>query len=187
MGEYGIPIRLNIGCGENQIPEDGWKNIDARDLPGVHVVCDVLEVEDHFEHNSVDLIYACHVLEHLGRGNALNALKSWARLLKPKTGILRVCTPDIGFLARAMAVEGVHLGRLRGLIWGGQKYGRDNHKTGWDYEEMARDLRECGYYDIASYDPWDVMRPWIPPKYDDYSFICLNGIPCGLSVEAKAR
>ncbi len=116
----------------------------------------------------------------------MDALKAWAFVLKPQVGILRVCVPDMGMIAYLMSQSGTHLGRLRGLIWGGQNYPENTHFTGWDYQELARDLRECGFFNIEAYDPWERMRPWVPPKFRDFSFMELDGQPCSLNVEAIA-
>jgi predicted SAM-dependent methyltransferase len=180
-----LPIQLNIGCGDKQIPDERWKNVDARDLPGIHLVCDMNMVPDYFEENSVDLIYCCHALEHLRREVALRTLKGWAFILKPQVGILRVCVPDMGMIHHRLH-HGCHLDRVRGLIWGGQNYPENTHYTGWDYQELARDLRACGFFNIEPYDCWEVMKPWVPPAFRDFSFMELDGYAMSLNVEAIA-
>lgn len=55
-------MKLNIGCGSD-IRED-YINIDRAKNPGVDVVFDLEELPYPFEDNSVDEIYASHILEH---------------------------------------------------------------------------------------------------------------------------
>lgn len=186
-------LKLNIGPGENQFPPDvdikgnpikTWTNIDSRALKGIDHVTDMGELH-MFDDDSVDVIYACHVLEHCSYIRAREVLKEWARVLRPQLGLLRVCVPDIGALC-SLACNGTHLGRMRGLIWGGQSYPENTHYTGWDYQELCRDLRECGFFNITMYDPWHDLRPFVPPAYRDFSFMTLDATNCSLNLKAFA-
>lgn len=58
-------MKLHVGCGERFLP--GWKHLDARKFPHVDYVTDKLDKLDMFADNSVEEIYACHVLEHFTR------------------------------------------------------------------------------------------------------------------------
>ena len=58
-------MKLHIGCGEKYLP--GWKHLDARKFPHIDYVTDKLDKLDMFADNSVEEIYACHVLEHFTR------------------------------------------------------------------------------------------------------------------------
>ena len=59
-------MKLHVGCGERFLP--GWKHLDARNFPHVDYVTDKL---DMFADNSVEEIYACHVLEHFTRAEMI--------------------------------------------------------------------------------------------------------------------
>lgn len=85
--------RLNIGCGDNILPvEEGWINIDMyNDKADVKADMGKLSM---FEDNSVDEIYASHIIEHADFREAFDVLREWKRVLKPK-GILRIETPDM--------------------------------------------------------------------------------------------
>ena len=66
------------------------------------VTCgDCLEILKELPDNSVDLIYACHLLEHFGRWEMHEVLQEWYRVLKTG-GLLRLAVPDfsalIGFI-----------------------------------------------------------------------------------------
>ena len=60
-------MKLHLGCGSKRI--EGFTNIDIRYLPGVDEINHVRFLRN-YKNNSVDLIYACHVLEHFGRWEA---------------------------------------------------------------------------------------------------------------------
>ncbi len=64
-------MKLHIGCGERFLP--GYKHIDARAFPHVDYVTDKLDNLPMFKDNSVDEIYACHLLEHMPRSVIRNA------------------------------------------------------------------------------------------------------------------
>jgi predicted SAM-dependent methyltransferase len=55
-------MNIDLGCGESKQP--GWVGIDARDLNGVDIVCDLnkgIPIED----DTVDIVKASHILEHI--------------------------------------------------------------------------------------------------------------------------
>ena len=56
------PLRLNVGCGRNTM--EGFVNCDLNPAPHVDVAFD-LEKDWPFEDNSVGVVYASHVIEHL--------------------------------------------------------------------------------------------------------------------------
>jgi len=55
--------------------------------------CDATRHIPH-QDNSVDVIYASHMMEHLSRENARNFLREALRVLKPN-GVIRLALPDI--------------------------------------------------------------------------------------------
>ena len=57
--------KLNLGCGFNKKPkEDGWINIDSDPSVNPDIIRD-LERGLPFDSNSVDEVYAHHILEHM--------------------------------------------------------------------------------------------------------------------------
>src|SRR5579884_1995769 len=83
-------MKLHLGCGNKYIP--GFYHVDILPMPHVDHVGSA-ERLDFIRDNSVDLIYACHILEHYGRHETRNVLSEWHRVLKPE-GILRLAVPD---------------------------------------------------------------------------------------------
>ena len=83
--------KLHLGCFHKKI--HGFTNVDIREDVQPDLVDDVFKLEN-VENESVDLIYACHVLEHASRQEASEAMKRWFSVLK-KGGILRLAVPDL--------------------------------------------------------------------------------------------
>lgn len=98
-------LRLNLGSDWSQV--SGFLSVDFNPAVSPDVVADVRHLP-MFATDSVDEVYASHVLEHLTWPDGLVALQEWLRVLKPG-GMLTVATPD---------VEGVYLGYKRGVTWG---------------------------------------------------------------------
>ena len=82
-------MKLHIGCGEKYLP--GYKHVDARNFPHVDYVTDKLDKLEMFENDSVDEIYACHILEHFprvamkpGKGGWKSSFKRMAQSFKSR-------------------------------------------------------------------------------------------------------
>jgi predicted SAM-dependent methyltransferase len=75
--------KLNLGCGSNIL--SGWENHDA-DL-------DITKPLPH-EDNSIDFIFAEHVVEHTTTPDAVRFFTESYRILKPD-GILRIAVPSV--------------------------------------------------------------------------------------------
>lgn len=175
------PLKLHIGCGRKKI--HGFTNIDI--LPDV----DPDLVEDIFllpsyQPESVDLIYACHCLEHSDRNGYARILQRWHEVLKVG-GVLRLAVPDIGAAFKWYGMT-KDLRVLRGFFWGGQKNDYDHHGIGWDASTLIEDLSDAGFQTIH---PWD-WRKTEHSYVDDYSQSYLphmakeSGVLMSLNLEA---
>lgn len=157
-------MKLHLGCGLRKI--HGFINIDALPTVGADVVEDVFTLPS-FLSGSVELCYACHVLEHSKRATYLDVLRRWFDILKP-TGTLRLAVPDL----RAAMEWYLSTGNLRdihGLLYGGQADDYDHHGIGWDEKTLTEDLRAVGFTNVHRYD-------WRQTEHfycDDYSMSSL--------------
>jgi SAM-dependent methyltransferase len=71
--------KLNLGCGNDT--KSGWINVDSVFQNGVDMITDLSKVPyKQFKDNSVDEIYASHILEHFD--NPIEVLTEWHRVCK---------------------------------------------------------------------------------------------------------
>jgi SAM-dependent methyltransferase len=174
-------MKLHLGSAEKKI--EGYINVDVRDLPGVDIVEDIT-ILSSIEHESADVIYVSHVLEHVTRPTYMDVLKRWHKILKPG-GILRIAVPDFEAVVEHY-VEHKDLTLLRGFLYGGQTYKENFHYCAWDFEQLSSDLKEVGFKEVARYD-W---RETEHSHVDDFSQCYLphmdkeNGKLMSLNIEA---
>lgn len=176
-------IKLHLGCGKKIL--SGFVNIDILPSDGVDEICSVTDLS-HYTDNSVDLIYACHILEHFGRHEYKNVLKEWFRVLRPG-GILRLSVPS--FEACVKRYQHTHdISEILGLICGGQKDEYDFHKIIFDTKFLSNTLtQEIGFKAISTWD-WQTTEH---SETDDFSQAYLphmdkeNGMLMSINIEAQ--
>jgi len=173
-------IKLHLGCGTKHI--ENYINIDIRYLPGVDEVNNIRFLRN-YKNNSVDEIYACHVLEHFGRWEYKTVLSRWFEILKPG-GVLRLAVPN--FLSICSYYIKTHdLNPIMGLLYGGQDYDENYHYVTFDFDSLNKDLSNIGFKTIKEYDYETTDHSYI----DDFSKAYLphmdkNGILMSLNIEA---
>jgi predicted SAM-dependent methyltransferase len=140
-------MKLHLGCGTKHL--DGFTNVDSRYIPEVDIADDIRTLTK-FHNNSAELIYACHVLEHVGRREYMVVLKRWYEILEPN-GTLRLAVPDFESVVNHY-VKNHNIEAVRGLLWGGQDYPTNYHYVGWDFDRLKKDLEEVGFKNIQRYD-----------------------------------
>ena len=110
-------------------------------INGVDVHTDVSDLS-MYKNQSVDVIYASHVLEHVSyRNQALPTLNEWHRVLRPG-GVIMISVPDLEILS--MLYLNSQLDReqqfmVMRMMFGGQIDDYDYHKGGYN-EYLLRDL-----------------------------------------------
>lgn len=174
-------MKLNLGCGDKLLPK--FVNVDIRKETGCDIIDDVGKLYK-FKDNDVELIYACHVLEHFGRHEYKKVLERWFNTLKVG-GILRLSVPDLGKVFEQY-IKGVPLNNLIGFIYGGQTYKENYHYVGFDYNTLEKVLFDVGFKTVRYWDWRETKNSHI----DDFSQAYLphmnkeNGILMSLNVEA---
>lgn len=93
-------IKLNLGAGEKHIR--GFFNVDIDPETSPDCTGDASNIDWLVADNSVDVIVAYDVIEHLDRTKASEALKNWRSKLTSE-GLLIIRTPDIDRLVRMYA------------------------------------------------------------------------------------
>lgn len=139
-------MKLHLGCGRVILP--GYVNADIQPGPGVNLVCDARALP--FADDSLDFIYSCALIEHLGRREWLGALVHWYTRLK-LGGTLRLSTADFQAVCEWYLETG-SLDHLLGLTVGGQRDIYDWHGMVFDYSLLAFGLRAAGFKNVRRYD-----------------------------------
>lgn len=152
-------MKLHLGCGSKIL--EGFINVDAR--PFDSVITDDVTTLSLFKSGSTDLIYACHVLEHICRHEINNVLKRWFEILKPG-GTLRVAVPDFDQVVH-LYKNNVPIEDLIGFLYGGQDYDFNFHRYCWNFESLEKDLKNAGFFSVRRYE-W---RETEHADIDDYS------------------
>jgi len=155
-------VKINMGCGWRDFGSN-WTHIDGGDYQ--HLDYHSITKLD-FEDNSVDLIYASHVLEYFDRIEVYFLLEEWARVLKPEA-TLRVAVPNFAVLSALYQSGEMQLKHVLGPLYGRMKMDNETiyHKTVYDFEDLRFLLTRCGFRSIREYD-W---RSKEHAKYDDHS------------------
>ena len=175
-------LRLHLGCGQRYLP--GWIHIDAQHFDHIdhQTTVDKLSM---FQDDSVDEIYACHVLEHIQRSQVLTTLVEWNRVLKPH-GKIRISVPDWDSVVKYCYNHPERLANVMGLVTGGQRDEFDHHTFMFNFRLLSDMLSWCGFGKMYRY-PW---KTFLPSGYDDYSRCYLphmNEKGMLMSLNASAR
>lgn len=148
---------IHLGCGS--IDARGYINVDIRRRPHIHHVHDVTKLE-MFSDGFADLIYACHVLEHLSFRELLTVLKEWRRVLKCG-GILRVSVPDFDRILNIYA-DYRTIDAVIPMLLGNQDYEFNYHKSIFNAAYLERLLKQAGFREV---------RMWQPGQVEHYDFV----------------
>ena len=141
-------VYVNLGCGNNSGPE--FINVDVLSLPNIHHVHDITKLE-MFATESVDLIYASHVVEHLPPEKFISTIKEWRRVLKIG-GRLRISVPDFDRLIEVYQGNGGDVKIVRDQVLG-QRPPYDNHYTLWNQRYAEDQFTALGFVALKSWDP----------------------------------
>ena len=177
-------IKINMGCGWRDFGEE-WVHIDGGDYPHLDSK-DIFNLP--YEDNSVDLIYASHVIEYFNREEVKGVLNEWIRVLKPG-GKLRLAVPNFEELSILYLDNKIQLDGILGPLYGQMPMGDETiyHRTTYDYLSLEDLLSELGMKNIMKWD-W---RKTSHSKFDDHSQAYFphmdkdNGTLISLNLEAN--
>ena len=178
--------KINMGCGWRNFGNE-WAHIDGGDYKHLdyHDICNL-----SYEDNTVDLIYASHVVEYFDREEVLDLLSEWKRVLK-KQGILRIAVPDFSVLNNLYGSGILKLEDLLGPLYGKMNMSSNSiyHKTVYDFDSLEKVLNSCGFDRVRLYN-W---RNTSHSQYDDHSQAYVphmdkkNGTLISLNVECVKK
>ena len=136
---------MKLHIGGKQI-KDGWKILNIQKNDGVDFVGSISDLSQ-FDDNSIEEIYASHVVEHVDQKNIKKTLEGIYRVLK-NDGKFYISVPDLDVLCRifidnkAPAKVKFHVMRM---MFGGQTDEFDYHYFGWNYEFLNSYLIAAGF------------------------------------------
>lgn len=172
-------LRLHLGCGKRDFGKS-WVHIDAADFDHLHSH-NVKKLP--FESNTVDLIYASHLIAYFDRQEIVTILAEWHRVLKPN-GVLRLATPDFWRMSQMYNDSKIKIEQILGPMYGRMDIGvLIYHKTCWDYESLARQLILSGFTKVHRYEHDKTDHA----QHDDHSAAYLKNILISLNVECHKR
>lgn len=170
-------MKLHLG-GQEIHPE--WKILDVEKRPEVDYIGDASDLSQ-FEDDSIDAIYASHILEHFHYGlnyELIFTLAEWHRVLK-QGGQLMISVPDIRTLCWLYSRPDIDVQtrfHIMRMMFGGQTNQYDVHKVGFDFDILSMYLSETGFSEWQKVPEFNL--------FNDCSMIQLFGNPISLNVIA---
>ena len=144
----GRPVRINVGAGDKYFP--GWVNCDRHGDQDVN--CGAVKLP--FESGFADEIHAYHIIEHLHRKEATEAVSEWFRVVKAggKVVLEMPCLDKIVDLIKG-GEKNLRL-TLFGLFGGPRDPKPDMlHKWCYSKAEIAELLTAVGFRDVKVSEP----------------------------------
>lgn len=143
-------VLVHIGCGKKNSPE--FINVDAQPFSHVHIVTDDITCLCDFDSGSVDLVYMCHILEHIKRNNLKSVLSEMKRILK-NGGVLRLPVPDFDRLIEVYSASGKDINTISHQLMGGQDHNYNIHYSVFNRQRLSELLKEVGFREVMPWDP----------------------------------
>ncbi len=167
--------KLHIGGKESK---KGWKILNAIKSPNVDYLGDVRDLSQ-FNNNEFDIIYASHIMEHLGYQRDLpNVLNNLYRILK-KGGKLFIGVPDLDTLCRLFVHDQSgpeEQYEIMRMMFGGQTDEYDFHFVGLNAVFLHHFLNDAGFNDVYRVPEFNI--------FNDTSSLRFGGILISLNVIA---
>lgn len=149
---------LHLGAGDKKIP--GLVNCDLYD-PSADLKLDATNLAS-FDANSVDLIEAHHMIEHLSFSQTEAALKEWFRVLRPGKHVVITC-PDLTKIAwkwifytltSRLHKRQEKLDYIIKMLVGPQNHEGMFHKNAFDANRLGKLLSNEGFIVEFHYTPY---------------------------------
>ena len=140
--------KVHIGSGPINL--QGWINVDARNLPNVHISKENIYLEE-FKENSLGTIYLCHVLEHFSFREIDTILQIFFNKLKSK-GKLIISVPDFDAHIKHYNEKDQDINSIQLSLMGGQDYSYNYHKTLFNKKYLTKLLFENNFRNICEWE-----------------------------------
>jgi len=137
--------KIHFGCGDVNL--NGWINVDLRLADHIAINSDNLSM---FKENSVDVIYMCHVLEHMSYQNITEILEQAFFALK-KSGLILISVPDFDKLISFYEETG-DINSIQSPLHGGQDYDLNIHKISFTTKSLSEIFDQIGFKGISNWE-----------------------------------
>ena len=142
---HGMPVlRIHLGCGK--IDDPRFLNVDARPFRHVHYVTDS-PLMPALPAGRADMVYACHIFEHIPFAKQMAVLKRWHALLKPG-GELRLSVPDFEKLIGLHQSKKIGFRSIQNVLMGAQDYPENFHHALFTADHLTELLTRAGFTNI---------------------------------------
>ncbi|CAM9169758.1 unnamed protein product, partial [Ectocarpus fasciculatus] len=140
---------VQLGCSYTYCVRPGWISVDAQVSIPAHVVADAQNLRTAFVDQSISLLYASHILEHVSKEQAKDVLAEWRRVLTPG-GIILLAVPDIEAILSLFAKNRSFSERelLIDILYGGHDSEFNVHHTGYFFESLKRLLQSANFCNV---------------------------------------
>ena len=168
-------MKLHIGGKEKK---EGWSILNIQKKEGVDYLGDISDLSQ-FEDNSIEEIYASHVVEHVNQKNIKKTLAGIHRVLKD-SGKFYVSVPDLDVLCRIFIAKDAPIKvkyHVMRMMFGGQTDEYDFHYFGWNFEFLEEYLTIAGFKKIEKVKSFSLFN-------DTSNFAPYSGVPISLNVIA---
>ena len=168
-------MKLHIGGKEIK---EGWSILNIQKNDGVDFIGDISDLSQ-FGDNSIDEIYASHVVEHINQKNIKKTLSGIHRVLTTN-GKFYISVPDMDVLCRIFiskeAPTKVKFHVMR-MMFGGQIDEFDFHYFGWNLEFLKDYLSSAGFKKIEKVKFFSIFN-------DTSNYAPYNEVPISLNIIA---
>ena len=106
-------MKLHLGSGSRYL--EGYLHIDIADYEHIDINSSVDKLNT-IDNDTIDEIYASHVLEYFDRNEVESVLKEWKRVLK-KDAVLRIAVPNFEALIKVYR-ETEEIEKILGPLYG---------------------------------------------------------------------
>ncbi len=157
--------KLHLGCGERYL--EGYLHIDINEFEHIDYKTKVDNL-DMFDENSIEEIYASHLLEYFDIYESIEVLNEWKRVLI-KGGKLRLAVPNFTNLIEVYKKTG-SIADIIGPIIGRWELSNNDliyHKQIFDEKSLEGLLIKSGFKNIKQWDWREFTKEH--PNFDDHS------------------
>ena len=149
-------MKIEFGCGETPT-KPGFLTCDIRDLPGIDFVCVAWDIDRHVAEDSVEEIFSRHFFEHLTFQQGQKLMGTWYRILQIG-GICEIMVPNMDYHIQQWLNprNNKDFAHACAGFWGWQRGTFDDtwdiHKSGYNYDSLARLMSVMGFREIHRLD-----------------------------------